>query len=120
LPVTEVALGRPAGRSRWVVQHAGRAYAVFVRDGAVTVTDARCPHRGGPLAAGWVRDGALVCPWHWYTFDLGTGQCRTTGRYRLRLYPVTERDGELFAEIDDAPPTSWSALLRAHARGGGP
>jgi nitrite reductase/ring-hydroxylating ferredoxin subunit len=115
--MTEVPLGSRHGRSRWVVQHDGRAFVVFVHEDAVTVTDARCPHRGGPLAAGWLRDRAVVCPWHWYTFDLRTGHCRSTDRYRMRIYPVVERDGDLFAEIPQEQPRSWSALLRAHAKG---
>jgi nitrite reductase/ring-hydroxylating ferredoxin subunit len=111
---------RPPGASAWVV-HApdGRAFAVFDVDGARRVTDAVCPHNRGPLAQGWVRDGTtLVCPWHWYRFDLDSGACATNPDYRLRTYPVRERDGGPVADVGEPPATpSWAERLRAHARG---
>lgn len=48
---------------------------VLVRRGdRVHALGARCSHMGGPLAEGWVMDGALVCPWHGSSFDLETGR----------------------------------------------
>ena len=113
-------LGRAQGRTSWSVRSRdGRVFAVFVLpDGTVRVADGLCPHREGPLAEGRVLDGCVACPWHWYKFDLDTGECRTTGKYALTTYPVVEHGGALHAEIGDAPaPTSWSERLRAHARG---
>ncbi|MGI5132645.1 Rieske (2Fe-2S) protein [Pseudonocardia sp. CA-107938] len=114
----------PRDAPAWTVRaDDGRELAVFrVGDESgveFRVTDAVCPHNKGPLAQGWVRDGGtLVCPWHWYRFDLATGACATTPQYRLRTYPVVERDGRWFAEVG-APPVarSWAERLRAHARG---
>jgi nitrite reductase/ring-hydroxylating ferredoxin subunit len=83
----------------WTIKHNGRRYAVFDSGGHLEVTDARCPHNGGPLTGGVVRDGAVICPWHSYCFDLQTGECRTAAGYRLRKYPVLSRDGRLFAEL---------------------
>jgi nitrite reductase/ring-hydroxylating ferredoxin subunit len=97
----------------------GSAYAVFADDpDHLRVVDAACPHRGGPIVEGLVRDGAVVCPWHWYTYDLDTGECRNARRYRLRCYAVVERDGASFAVIPRQPrQLSWAERLRAHARG---
>ncbi len=33
-----------------------------------------CPHMGGPLSCGKLRDGTLHCPWHDWAFDVQTGQ----------------------------------------------
>ena len=117
-----VALGEAGGRTSWTVRGAGRTLAVFVVAGRWYVTDAGCPHNGGPLAQGWLRDGTvLTCPWHFYRFDLDSGDCLTAGGYRLRRYPVVERDGERFADVPEAPQRrSWSDVLRAHAREGRP
>ncbi len=84
------------------------------------VTDAGCPHNGGPLAKGLVRDGVVTCPWHWYSFDLRTGECRTAAGYRLRKYPVISRDGRLFAQLpDEVRPRSWSTCCaRTQSRAG--
>lgn len=97
----------------------GRAFAVFADDPAnLRVVDAACPHRGGPLLEGVLRNGAVMCPWHWYTFDLETGRCRN-GRIRdLRCYRVVHRDGAAYAQVPvEAPQLSWAERLRAHARG---
>lgn len=97
----------------------GRAFAVFADDQAnLRVTDAACPHRGGPLVDGVLRDGAVVCPWHWYTFDLDSGHCRNGRMHDLRCYRVVRRDGIAYAEVPAEPaPRSWAERLRAHARG---
>ncbi len=67
-----------------------------------------CPHLGGPLLEGAVREGRVRCPWHAYEFDLATGACLTPpGRpwwglcgvpepFRGQLVPLPfERDGDV-------------------------
>ena len=116
--VTLVPLERPAGRSQWTFEHAGRCYAVFDVGGELHVTDGACPHHGGPLADGLVRDGVVTCPWHWYSYELATGRCRTAAGYELRRYPVVHQGGRPYAALPASAPTpTWSQILRAHARG---
>ena len=79
--------------------------------------DDACPHNGGRLSEGVLRDGSIMCPWHFYTFDLATGACKTTDRYRVHQHPVVEVDGELYVEVPATPPRSLAETLRAHARG---
>lgn len=115
-----VPLGEAGGRTAWTVMAGDRSLAVFVSGGRCYVTDGRCPHNGGPLAQGWIRNGRVICPWHWYRFELGSGRCETAPELSLRRYPVVERGGELFADVPEAEPArSWSQILRAHARGEG-
>jgi len=115
-----VPLDRPPGQTQWTFSHAGRSYAVFCAGDAFYVTDGACPHNGGPLAEGLVRDGVVTCPWHWYSYELATGRCRTAAGYELRRYPVVMIDGRPHAAIPPPePPRSWSQILRAHAREGG-
>lgn len=47
----------------------------------------KCPHSGGPLVTGNVENGAVICPWHRFAFDLTTGACRNAG-YGLQMYAV--------------------------------
>jgi nitrite reductase (NADH) small subunit len=110
--VNLVPLAAPRGRRAWTFRHRGRSYSVFDVDGELQVTDARCPHHGGPLAEGLVRDGVVTCPWHWYSFELSSGECRSAAGYRLRKYPVVSRDGRLYAELPGAEPRYWARLLR--------
>ena len=116
-----VPLEPPPGRTQWTFSHAGRSYAVFADRDVFYVTDGACPHHGGPLAEGLVRDGVVICPWHWYSYELATGRCRTAAGYSLRRYPVVMVGGQPHVELPVAsPPRSWSQILRAHARRGGP
>ncbi len=113
-----VPLGEPGGAPRVVTVDDGRRFAVFPIDGGFRVTDAACPHNGGPLADGRVDGTTLVCPWHWYRFDLVSGRCLTSHRHRLAVHPVVRVDGDWFADVGEKPATlSWAERLRAHARG---
>ena len=116
-----VPLDRPPGRTQWTFSHGGRSFAVFEVSGELVVTDGACPHNGGPLAEGLVRDGVVTCPWHWYSYELATGRCRTAAGYQLRRYPVALVDGRPHVTLPAAAPArSGSQILRAHARPGGP
>ena len=51
--------------ARAAVRGGERLVAVFhMRGGKVFAVQARCPHRGGPLADGLLGDGRVVCPLH--------------------------------------------------------
>ncbi|MGC4118822.1 MAG: Rieske (2Fe-2S) protein [Myxococcales bacterium] len=78
-----------------------RQVAVFRgRAGGLWATDARCPHRGGPLADGLVGDAVLICPLHGRTFDLRTGAAGGEGCPPLRTYPVAlDERGDLVLEV---------------------
>ena len=91
---------------------------ILVRyQGAVSAFSMRCPHKQTPLVDGLVRDGSLVCPGHWYTFDLETGACRNATETALPVHPVVEEDGMLYVEVTVQARLSWSERLRAHAAG---
>ncbi len=114
-----VALDRPEGLRQWTFEHAGASYAVFAVGDELHVTDGACPHNGGPLAEGLVRDGVVTCPWHWYAYELATGRCRTAAGYELKRYPVVVVGGRPHAVLPAAAaPRSWSDILRAHAAEG--
>jgi nitrite reductase/ring-hydroxylating ferredoxin subunit len=117
VPVSRVPLGDPDGRDRWTVTHEGRSYLVLDLGDRLVVTDALCPHKQTALVDGLLRDGCLVCPGHWYAFDLETGACRTAAETALPLHPVVEDEGRLYAEVSVEPQLSWSERLRAHAKG---
>jgi nitrite reductase/ring-hydroxylating ferredoxin subunit/uncharacterized membrane protein len=76
---------------------AGEAPVVVLRDpdtGGLAVLDARCPHRGGPMDEGEVRDGCLVCPWHGSEFRVRDGRLeRGPATTDLPAYEHEVRDG---------------------------
>lgn len=64
----------PPGTGRTVEVH-GIWIALFNVDGTFYALDNACPHAGGPLGEGKLREGGVVeCPWHGWRFDLATGQ----------------------------------------------
>jgi nitrite reductase/ring-hydroxylating ferredoxin subunit len=109
----------PPGARMWPVPHDDRPLvAVAGPAGVVVVVDARCPHRGGPLGGGTIRGGTLICPWHWYAFDVVTGECTTAVADRMAVFPVIERDGRRVAEVPPEVHESWAERLRRHAAHG--
>jgi nitrite reductase/ring-hydroxylating ferredoxin subunit len=78
------------------VQIDGYELAVYLHEGQVYVFDNTCPHAGGPLAEGTIEDGYCVCPWHSWSFQLGSGQLRDAPGVTINTYPtrLLERDGQ--------------------------
>lgn len=60
-----------------------------------------CPHFKGPLGSGRLHGDSIVCPWHFFRFDLATGAAAGTDAsiMKLKLYPVREADGGVLVEI---------------------
>lgn len=70
-----------------------------------------CPHRGSPLARGWVRAHVsgglsgpvkvdqlrpvLTCPWHNWEYDLATGRALFDHACRMVVYDVEVVDGRV-------------------------
>jgi nitrite reductase (NADH) small subunit len=67
----------------------GRRIALFKTASGVFATTAECPHRGGPLVAGWVDKETVYCPLHGWEFDLRTGKCKGHEEKDITSYPVT-------------------------------
>ena len=62
----------------------------------------RCPHANGPIGEGAIKNGQIVCPWHFFRFDLATGKAAGMAQesvLQLRLYPVVVERGEISIEV---------------------
>lgn len=62
-------------RSLEVVEVIGRRIALAKLGGKVFAFDNTCPHLGGSLGRGTLKDGCVVCPLHHWAFDLASGKC---------------------------------------------
>lgn len=75
------------------------------------LTDARCPHLGGPLAKATLEGSVVTCPWHKTQFDVRDGSCLRWTNWKgavlsvaemarhprpLRAYESRVEDGTLF------------------------
>ncbi len=109
------------------VNVAGREIAIFNLGERFLAVDARCPHRGGPLAEGIVTGTTVVCPLHAWKINLETGcvakpdadaPCIAAYRTRVEsdivLIEVPELDGErqrkrFFCDEQNWPASDGSA-----------
>lgn len=77
----------------------------LVRDGHgdIHAVGAACPHLDSPLDRAEIEDGQLLCPRHWYAYDLATGTNQHPGLPRndaLAVHPVEIRDGIVHVAVD--------------------
>ncbi|MBI4433076.1 MAG: nitrite reductase small subunit NirD [Candidatus Omnitrophica bacterium] len=70
------------------VQAGTVAIALFKADGQFYAIDNVCPHRGGPLGEGYLDGAEVTCPWHAWTFDVKTGECKNIPNVKQKSFPV--------------------------------
>ena len=69
----------------------GSQVAVFLIDGEVHALDDSCPHLGGSLGLGVVKDGDVTCPWHGFHFCLSTGESTDGLDEKVRIRHTRQR-----------------------------
>lgn len=63
--------------------------AVFHHQAEWYALDDRCSHANIPIADGPIKNGCLMCPWHYAEFDLKTGTCLSgPATESIKPYPV--------------------------------
>jgi nitrite reductase (NADH) small subunit len=82
--------------------HEGKGVPICLAnvEGVLSAIGNVCPHRQGPLGAGWIEDGAVLCPWHAWAFDVTTGVVRAPERGRVPVYPVRVEGGDVLVQIE--------------------
>lgn len=114
----------PPGGRKLVVPFRGKAgIGVFNIDGAFYALRNLCPHKQGPLCAGFVSgrmiadgppsgpdegnlayadEGRIIrCPWHLWEFDITTGACLVDPKVRVKTYPVAIEDGAIVVHYQE-------------------
>ncbi|MBD2846315.1 Rieske (2Fe-2S) protein [Paenibacillus sp. IB182496] len=101
---------------RAVVADRKAVVIVRARDGRVYALRDVCPHKGPCLSAGMIDRGCagervgvyvyepevevLRCPWHSWEFDIRTGRSLfAPERVKVKTYPVTVEDGDIYVEV---------------------
>jgi nitrite reductase (NADH) small subunit len=69
-------------------------------DGTFYAVDGACLHAGAPLAAGMLRDGNIVCPWHSWEFNCKTGCTAHNPNIGVRKYKVSIEGEDVFLHAD--------------------
>lgn len=98
-------------------QAVGDGSAVVVRVGdEVIAFPNRCLHQNSPLDGGIVLDGVLICPQHFWRYQLPEGSHIGTG-VSLPTYPVEVKGDQVWVELPDPPPPlTMREMLLKHAR----
>lgn len=120
--VEEVLADRPVGK---IVGDSGqdrdRVCVATTGDGEYVALLDRCPHRDIALSGGIVKDGTLVCPGHFWRFDLATGERTDLPAAGATLYSTRVVDGWVEAKLPAVKPRqSMREWLLDQAREGKP
>lgn len=103
-PVDDVQPDQPVGI---VIGDSGqdrdRVCVVVRDDGEYVALLDRCPHRDIALSDGVVKDGVLICPGHFWRFDLRTGERTDLPHRGATVYPTRVVDG--WVEVMLPPPS---------------
>ena len=97
---------------RLIARIGGREIGVVRTADGLRALRNRCPHHGGPLCLGIVRERetglpgryeqsgheVLRCPWHGWEFDVETGRCVDDPALRVAVYRVEARDGRVLVQ----------------------
>ncbi|MCB5163040.1 non-heme iron oxygenase ferredoxin subunit [Marinomonas algarum] len=76
--------------------------AVYNLSGQYYATADLCSHATASLAEGDIEDDLIVCPVHWGTFHIPTGEARDFPcEINIRTYKVEQEGDDLFALIAD-------------------
>lgn len=79
--------------------------AVFRTNGQFFAIDDLCPHMGASLSGGFVEDGVVTCPWHYWRFRLSDGAWADSPKIKTGCYPVHVVGDQLELEVPDPKPT---------------
>ena len=76
----------------------GKPIALFNDGGHFKAVHNTCPHRGGSLGDGALKNGCVICPLHQWTFNLESGENIRNAAVKLAVYPCrTEGEDILIA-----------------------
>ncbi len=78
----------------------GRELAIVNVDGQFHALDGLCPHQDGPLGEGYLQGRSLVCPLHYWEFDIDTGEYLDDPTTCLRRYETKVEDGSVLVRVE--------------------
>ena len=103
--VTELKLGSEGefaeGVMKTVSVNQDKAVVAAKVKGQIYAVSGKCTHWGAPMGQGYLDGFELACPWHNATFDIRNGaSLQGPGTDPLLSYPVSMRNGEVYADIE--------------------
>ncbi len=84
-----------------VVSVLQRDVAIFNVKGEFFAIDDFCPHMGASLSGGYVEDGCVTCPWHFWRFRLADGAWDDNPKVKIGAYPIHVDGADVQLELPD-------------------
>ena len=60
--------------------------AIWNDEGTYHATNFVCPHMGGPLSDGKLKDGIIECPWHGWRYHIDSGLSEQDDGHSIAVY----------------------------------
>lgn len=77
----------------------GKAVAVFNVNGNYYATEALCRHQDGPLADGILQGEIVECPWHFWHYNVKSGELLDYLKgVKLITYSVEVRNNDIYID----------------------
>lgn len=77
----------------------GRKIALARSSGKIFALDNACPHLGGSLGRGTLKNDCVVCPLHHWSFDLATGRCvEGVADEKVAVFEVKVENARIFVK----------------------
>lgn len=76
--------------------------ALFKVNGTIYALENECPHAGGPLGEGEVKECIVTCPWHGWEFHIQSGKCLNAPDSPVKTIPITLIDEEIHLLVEES------------------
>ena len=87
-------------QDRKIVMHAEVPIAIVKYKKSFFAFDNRCPHRGGALYKGKMKNTIITCPLHKWKFNLESGFCINNNKIRIKKFKVNQVKNKLIIDCD--------------------
>jgi len=88
----------PVGRAR-VCVIGDHQIALYNTARGFFASENTCPHRGGPLGEGDIIGSEIVCPWHFWSFEIETGICFGNPEIRIHMHDVRVENDRILVRL---------------------
>ena len=75
-------------------------YAICNMNGELHALSGRCPHAGGRMGHGNVRENLIICPWHAWAFDWRTGENDYDPTLKLDRYAIKAEGDDILVDTE--------------------
>lgn len=81
-----------------------QSFIVTIADNRLAVFRNECVHQGLSLDGGMVDDGIIICPWHGFKFEAGSGDCVSNPGAQLQQVPTRVENDRILVQVEGARP----------------